>query len=164
MLPQAEVPELTEEYEGFYHLIGINGDTQKAQMTYIVRNHDASCFKAQKKTLEHIAKTINEQYGSQTVMLTYKESYKNMAEIIENNYHLIENAKLAIEKAGATLNISPIRGGTDGATLSYKGLPCPNLGTGGNAYHGVYEHITVEGMETTIEVLKNLVRCYSKIS
>lgn len=163
MLPEAEVPELTEDYEGFYHLIELKGDTQKAHMTYIVRNHDAACFKAQKKTLEHIEKIMNERFGANTVSLTYKEGYKNMSEIIESNYHLIENAKKAIEEAGAQAITKPIRGGTDGATLSFMGLPCPNLGTGGNAYHGVYEHITVEGMEIVIEILKNLVRSYSKI-
>jgi len=161
MLPKAEVPELTEGYEGFYHLIELKGDTHKAHMTYIVRNHDKDFFKAQKSTLAHIEKTLNEKYSKHTVVLTIKDSYKNMAEIIENNYHLIENAKKAIEMAGATVKISPIRGGTDGATLSYKGLPCPNLGTGGYAYHGPHEHISVEGMEITIEILKNLVRSYA---
>lgn len=162
MLPEAEVPELTEEYEGYYHLVEMKGDTQKAHMTYIVRNHDAACFKAQKKTLEHIEKVLNERYGQNTVILTYKASYKNMAEIVESNYHLIENAKKAIEDAGVITRTSPIRGGTDGATLSYMGLPCPNLGTGGNAYHGIYEHITVEGMEIVVSILINLVKIYSK--
>ncbi|MFA9377693.1 MAG: peptidase T [Lachnotalea sp.] len=164
MLPAAEVPELTEGYEGFYHLIELKGDTQKAQMTYIVRNHDAACFKAQRKTLEHIEKILNEKYGEGSVVLTYKESYKNMTDIIEENYHLIENARKAITDAGLEIKTSPIRGGTDGATLSFMGLPCPNLGTGGNAYHGIYEHITVEGMEKVVEVLKNLVEIYSKFN
>lgn len=164
MLPEAEVPELTEGYEGFYHLIEMKGDTQKAHMTYIVRNHDAACFKAQKKTLEHIEKVLNEKYGQKTVVLTYKESYKNMTEIIENNYHLIENANKAIEEAGAKTITTPIRGGTDGATLSYMGLPCPNLGTGGSAYHGIYEHITIEGMEIVVEIIKNLVKIYAKFN
>lgn len=161
MLPSAEVPELTDEYEGFYHLIGIEGDTQTAKVAYIVRNHDAACFEAQKVTLERIAKVLNEQYGENTVNLSYKISYRNMAEIIDQNYHLIENAKKAMEEAGITARTKPIRGGTDGATLSYKGLPCPNLGTGGNAFHGIYEHITVEGMEKVIEILHNLVTIYS---
>lgn len=163
MLPEAEVPELTEEYEGFYHLINIEGHTRYAKMTYIVRNHDAACFKAQKMTLEHIAKVLNEKYGENTVVLSYKESYRNMAEIIDENYHLIENAKQAIKEAGLVAKTKPIRGGTDGATLSYKGLPCPNLGTGGNAFHGIYEHITVEGMETVVKILHNLVKIYSKV-
>lgn len=164
MLPQAEVPELTEGYEGFYHLMDIEGNTRKAKLTYIIRNHDAACFKAQKMTLEHIAKVLNERYGENTVILSYKESYRNMAEIIDQNYHLIENARKAIEEVGLVVNTKPIRGGTDGATLSYKGLPCPNLGTGGNAFHGVYEHITVEGMETVVKILHNLVKIYSDFS
>ncbi|PXV93859.1 tripeptide aminopeptidase [Lachnotalea glycerini] len=163
MLPNAEVPELTEEYEGFYHLTELQGNTQKAKMTYIVRHHDAACFKAQKMTLEHIEKVLNEEYGKNTVTLVYKESYKNMAEIINQNYHLIENAKKAMQEAKVIPIIKPIRGGTDGATLSYRGLPCPNLGTGGNAFHGVYEHITVEGMEAVIEIMFNLVKIYSKV-
>lgn len=164
MLPEAEVPELTEGYEGFYHLIEMEGNTRKAKLSYIVRNHDAACFQAQKKTLELIAKILNERYGENTVTLTYKESYKNMAEIINNNFHLIENAKKAMEQAGITPVTKPIRGGTDGATLSFKGLPCPNLGTGGSAYHGIYEHITVEGMEATIEIMHNLVKLYSEFA
>lgn len=164
MLPEAEVPELTEGYEGFYYLMDMKGNTRKAKLTYIVRNHDAACFKAQKKTLEHISKVLNEKYGENTVILSYKESYRNMAEIIDQNYHLIENARKAIEEAGIVVNTKPIRGGTDGATLSYKGLPCPNLGTGGNAFHGVYEHITVEGMETVVKILHNLVKIYSNFS
>jgi tripeptide aminopeptidase len=163
MLPEAEVPELTEGYEGFYHLIEMKGDTQKAHMTYIIRNHDSECFKAQKKTMEHIEKVLNEKYGKNTIVLTYKEGYKNMSEIIEKNYHLIENARKAITNVGLEVKTSPIRGGTDGATLSFMGLPCPNLGTGGNAYHGFYEHITVEGMEKVVEVLKNLVQIYSQV-
>ncbi|WP_099469923.1 peptidase T [Konateibacter massiliensis] len=162
MLPEAEVPELTDGYEGFYHLIEMKGDTQNARLEYIVRHHDAACFKAQKVTLERIEKTLNERYGENTVTLTYKDGYKNMSEIIDQNYHLIENAKRAIEEAGLTPNIKPIRGGTDGATLSFKGLPCPNLGTGGNAFHGIYEHITVEGMEKVVIVLHNLVKIYSE--
>lgn len=162
LLPNLEVPELTEDYEGFYHLMHISGGVESAEMTYILRHHDVSCFKAQKKCVEHIKKILNEQYGEGCVELVYKEGYKNMAEIINNNKHLIDIAMEAIKLAGIEPEVKPIRGGTDGAALSYKGLPCPNLGTGGYAFHGFSEHITVEGMNKCVEILKNITDIYFK--
>lgn len=162
MLPSLEVPELTEGYEGFYHLMHISGGVESAEMTYILRHHDVSCFKAQKSCVEHITKVLNEQYGDGCVELVYKEGYKNMAEVINNNKQLVDIAMEAIKKARIEPLVKPIRGGTDGASLSFKGLPCPNLGTGGYAFHGFSEHITVEGMERCVEILKNITDIYFK--
>jgi len=140
MLPGMETPRGTEDYEGFYHLVTMSGECAKAQLNYIVRDHDKNFFEARKNTLRLI----------------------EMAEIIAGCMHLIDNAKLACENTGIAPIIMPIRGGTDGCQLSFKGLPCPNLGTGGHAYHGPYEHITVEGMDKSVDVVMELIRLYAK--
>lgn len=160
MLPSAETPALTEGYEGFFHLMKLNGTVETARAEYIVRDHSFESFSARLDTLRHIEKTMNERYGDGAVELSVREQYRNMKEKIEPCFHLIENAKLAMERAGLVPKIVPIRGGTDGARLSYMGLPCPNLGTGGYAYHGPYEHITAEGMDAAVQVLLNLVDLY----
>ncbi len=162
MLPGCETPRGTEEYEGFYHLVSMSGECASAQLNYIVRDHDKNLFEARKKTLSLIAKDLNEKWGEGTVTLTITEQYKNMAEIIAGCMHLIDNAKTACEAADVTPLVIPIRGGTDGCQLSFKGLPCPNLGTGGHAYHGPYEHITVEGMDKSVDVMMELVKLYAK--
>ncbi len=162
MLPGCETPRGTEEYEGFYHLVSMSGECASAQLNYIVRDHDKHLFEARKKTLRLIEKDLNEKWGEGTVTLTITEQYKNMAEIIAGCMHLIDNAKAACEAADVTPLVIPIRGGTDGCQLSFKGLPCPNLGTGGHAYHGPYEHITVEGMDKSVDVMKELVKLYAK--
>ncbi len=162
MLPGCETPRGTEEYEGFYHLVSMSGECASAQLNYIVRDHDKNLFEARKKTLSLIAKDLNEKWGEGTVTLTITEQYKNMAEIIAGCMHLIDNAKIACEAADVTPLVIPIRGGTDGCQLSFKGLPCPNLGTGGHAYHGPYEHITVEGMDKSVDVMMELVKLYAK--
>lgn len=146
MLPACERPETTEGYEGFYYLEKMSGNTDAATMEYILRDHDAAKIEAKKDTLKLAEKLLNEKYGEGTVKVTIKEQYKNMVEHIKPCFHLIDNATDAMKALGVTPVIEPIRGGTDGATLSYMGLPCPNLGTGGFAYHGEFEHITVEGM------------------
>lgn len=161
LLPGSETPRDTEMYEGFYHLTGMSGDCSKAELNYIIRDHDKHLYEARKTTLQHIEKIMNEKWGEGTVTLTITEQYKNMEEIINQCMHLIENAKKACENAGVTPIIQPIRGGTDGCQLSFKGLPCPNLGTGGHAYHGPYEHITVEGMEKTVDIITELVKIYA---
>lgn len=161
MLPSGETPRNTEEYEGFYHLDSINGDSNKANMKYIIRDHDEHLFRAKKVTLEHIAKLINEKYGVNTVKLTIKDNYKNMIEQIKPCFHLIENAREAMKKLGVTSITKPIRGGTDGARLSYMGLPCPNLGTGGYGYHGQYEHITAEGMDMAVDITIEILKRYA---
>lgn len=162
MLPGCETPRDTEDYEGFYHLTNMQGDVTKAELHYIVRDHDQHLFEARKNTLRHIEKSMNEKWGSGTVKLTLTDQYRNMADIITSCMHLIENARTACERAGVIPQILPIRGGTDGCQLSFKGLPCPNLGTGGHAYHGPYEHITAEGMEKTVDVLVELVKLYTE--
>lgn len=162
MLPGCETPRGTEEYEGFYHLVSMTGECASAQLNYFVRDHDKHLFEARKKTLRLIEKDLNEKWGEGTVTLTITDQYQNMAEIIAGCMHLIDNAKTACEAAGVTPLVIPIRGGTDGCQLSFKGLPCPNLGTGGHAYHGPYEHITVEGMDKSVDVMMELVKLYAK--
>lgn len=162
LLPGMETPRGTEDYEGFYHLVSMSGDCSKAQLNYIVRDHDKNFFKARKRTLTLIEKNLNAKWGEGTVKLTLTDQYKNMAEIIAGCMHLIDNAKQACENAGIEALILPIRGGTDGCQLSFKGLPCPNLGTGGHAYHGPYEHITIEGMDKTVAMVTELVKLYTK--
>ena len=163
MLPAGDTPRHTEGYEGFYHLCEIKGNVSEATLSYIVRDHDAALFEARLYTLRHIQKLLNEKYGSGTVTLTIQEQYRNMKEMIEPCMHLIDNAKQAVKNTGLQPLILPIRGGTDGARLSYMGLPCPNLGTGGYGFHGPYEHITAEGMDRAVAVLKEIVQLYTEI-
>lgn len=160
-LPSMETPRNTEDYEGFYHLIDMNGDVSHATLHYIVRDHDKGLFEAKNQTLRLIEKNMNEKWGEGCVSLTITDQYQNMAEIIKDCPHLIENAKKACENAGVTPLVLPIRGGTDGCQLSFRGLPCPNLGTGGHAYHGPYEHISVEGMDKCVDVIIELIKIYS---
>ena len=160
MLPKGQTPRDTEGYQGFWHLTDLSGTTETAQLSYIIRDHDFESFTRRKVTLEKIAEVINATYGEGTVVLNIRDQYRNMKEKIEPCMHLIDNAKQAMELAGVTPRVQPIRGGTDGARLSFMGLPCPNLGTGGYAFHGPYEHITVEGMDLSVKVLKNLVAIY----
>lgn len=162
MLPSAQIPAKTEEYEGFYHLTDVKGDCESAVLDYIVRDHDLNMFNSRENTLRHIEKTINEKYGEGTVKLTIREQYRNMKEKIEPCFHLVENAIKSAKECGVEPVVVPIRGGTDGARLSYMGLPCPNLGTGGFAFHGPLEHITVEGMDKVVEILLGLVKIYSQ--
>ncbi|SHJ78680.1 peptidase T [Hespellia stercorisuis] len=162
MLPGCETPRDTEEYEGFYHLLSMSGEVGEAKLQYIVRDHDTVSFAARQKTLRHIEKIMNEKWGAGTVELTITQQYRNMLEIIEEHMHLIDRAKAACERAGVPAQILPIRGGTDGAQLSFKGLPCPNLGTGGHGFHGPYEHITAEGMEKSVDIVTELVKLYAE--
>lgn len=161
MLPACERPEHTELYEGFYHLHSMEGTVEQAKLEYIVRDHDGGSYEARKKTLRLIEKTMNERYGAGTVTLTIRDQYQNMEEKIKPCLHLIENAKASIRELGLEPDISPIRGGTDGARLSFMGLPCPNLGTGGYAFHGPYEHITAEGMDTAVQIVLGIIRKYA---
>ena len=153
MLPGCETPRGTEDYEGFFHLTNMSGDVTSAELHYIIRDHDKDYFEMRKNTLRLIEKDLNAKWGEGTVKLTITEQYKNMSEIIAGCMHLIENAKQACVNANVAPQILPIRGGTDGCQLSFKGLPCPNLGTGGHAYHGPYEHITVEGMDQATDIV-----------
>ncbi|MEG0768577.1 MAG: peptidase T [Ruthenibacterium sp.] len=161
-LPANETPAHTQDYEGFYHLEAIEGDAARARMSYIVRDHDAQKFAARKALLERTAAFVQAKHPAAQIALTLTDTYYNMAQQIAPCMHLIENAKAATEKAGAQPHIIPIRGGTDGSRLSYLGLPCPNIGTGGTNFHGPYECITVEGMDTVVEILLNLAALYAK--
>ena len=162
MLPKGERPEHTEGYEGFYYLDSFNGNTDHATLTYILRDHDACKLESKKATMELIAKLLNEKYGEGRVKLTITDQYKNMVEHVKPCMHLIDNAIDAMKSLNVTPVIEPIRGGTDGATLSYMGLPCPNLGTGGYAFHGEYEHITVEGMDIATNIIIEILKRYAK--
>lgn len=161
MLPRYEIPRYTEEYEGFYHLLSIHGDEGYAIAEYIIRDHDTDSFEARKNTLRHIEKTLNELWGAGTVALTLTDEYKNMECIIKEHMNLIDYARQACANANVPEDISPIRGGTDGCKLSFKGLPCPNLGTGGHGYHGPLEHVTIEGMEAAVRVIVELVKIFA---
>ncbi|MGI6166921.1 MAG: peptidase T [Eubacteriales bacterium] len=160
MLPPGETPRDTEGYEGFFHLCRMEGSVGEAKLSYIVRDHDAEKFDKRIEILRDIERAINSKYGDGTAVLEIKEQYRNMREAIMPHYHLVENALAAAKDAGVELQIRPIRGGTDGARLSFMGLPCPNLGTGGYAFHGPYEHITAEGMEDVVNILLGIVRRY----
>ena len=158
MLPTAERPEHTEGYEGFYHLAHMEGEEELARLSYIVRDHDSELFRRRKEMLGSIARYLNEKYGEGTVELQITDSYYNMKKQIEPHMHIVERAKAAMSAAGVEPKVCPIRGGTDGARLSYMGLPCPNLSTGGHNFHGRYEYIPVRSMEKMVEVLVELVR------
>ncbi len=162
LLPGCETPRDTEKWEGYYHLMAIHGDATKTTSSYIVRDFDAGSFEARKATLRHIAKVLNERWGAGTVELAITDQYQNMDQVIAEHPHTILLAKEACDRVGLEWHINPIRGGTDGCQLSFMGLPCPNLGTGGDGYHGPYEHITVEGMEITTDMLVELVRIYAE--
>ena len=159
-LPAFARPEHTEGREGFFHLTSMVGDVTTAKLGYIVRDHDTAKFAARKAQMEHIAACLNDRYGAGTVELDIHDSYYNMLEKIQPHFHLVENARKAIRTAGLEPIETPVRGGTDGATLSYMGLPCPNLGTGGFNFHGPCECITAEKMDQCTEILLNLVDLY----
>lgn len=163
LLPGMEIPRHTEGYEGFFHLCHMSGSVERAELEYIIRDHSGQRMEARQETLRHIAKCLNEKHGEGTVQLEIKEQYRNMAQKIQPSMYLIDVAKAAAEAVGITPRIVPVRGGTDGAHLSWQGLPCPNLGTGGYAYHGPYEHITAEGMNLTVELLLEIVKRISSL-
>ena len=162
MLPADERPETTEGTEGFYHLDGMRGTVSEARMGYIIRDHDAEKFAARKAMMTAAAEAINKKYGPGTVDLKLIDSYSNMEQQILPHFHLIENAQLAVREAGLEPKIVPIRGGTDGARLSFMGLPCPNLGTGGFNFHGPCEYITAEKMDKSVEILLNILEIYAR--
>ena len=157
MLPAGDTPAHTEGYEGFYHLMSMTGTVERAELDYIVRDHSAASFAARETTLRHIEKLINEKYGAGTAKLTLTEQYRNMAECMSDHMDIVERAERAIAAAGLKPVRVPVRGGTDGAQLSLRGLSCPNLGTGGYSFHGPYEHITAEAMDTAVEIILGIV-------
>ena len=158
LLPENETPAHTEGREGFYHLTDFSGDIAHAKVNYIVRDHDKATFEKRLDTLRGIEKKMNEKYHADTVKLNIQHSYSDMLEVIEKNEYVVAIAKKAIKNVGLEPVSRPVRGGTDGARLSFMGLPCPNLGTGGYGFHGPFEHISVEGMDTAVSVIKEIVK------
>lgn len=163
MLPKGERPRDTDGYEGFYHLMKMEGECNYAKLNYIIRDHDAEKFNHRKEIMQQITDDLNKKWGEGTVSLTLKDQYRNMREVIEQHMHLIDNAKKACEAVDLTPVCLPVRGGTDGCQLSFRGLPCPNLGTGGYAYHGPYEHITAEGLDKAVDMITELVKIYKTL-
>lgn len=161
-LPAEEVPEHTEGFEGFFHLCQMSGDVTTAKLHYIIRDHDGEKFAARKALMEEITARLNAEHGAGTVVLELKDSYYNMEEKVKPHFHLIENAEKAIREAGLEARIVPIRGGTDGARLSFMGLPCPNLGTGGFNFHGPCEYITAEKMDQSVQIILNIISIYAE--
>ncbi|MBE5904038.1 MAG: peptidase T [Pseudobutyrivibrio sp.] len=162
MLPPTEVPSKTSGYEGFFHLTDMSGEVSTAKLSYIIRDHDEKKFADKKKVMEHAANIINQKYGEGTCVLEIKDQYQNMLEKIKPHMFLIDYAFKALEDAGENPKAVAIRGGTDGARLSFMGLPCPNLGTGGYNFHGPMEHITAEGMDTVVKVLHGITRQFAE--
>ena len=161
LLPPSQKPEYTEGYEGFLHIIGLKGTVEESDVTYIIRDHDSVKFEALKKTMRDCEAFINARYGTGTAVLTIKDQYRNMREQVEPHYHIVEKAVKAMEMAGIKPHIQPIRGGTDGANLSFKGLPCPNIFAGGLNFHGKFEWVTVENMEKAEAVILNIIKLYA---
>ena len=157
LLPAYQVPACTDGYEGFFHLIAMEGEVEKAVLRYIIRDHDAEKFEARKAMVEAAGRFFNEKYGAGTCKVTITDSYRNMKEKILPHMYVVDNAKKAMEACGVTPKVVPIRGGTDGARLSYEGLPCPNLCTGGENFHGRFEYIPIEDMEKVVEILNTIV-------
>jgi len=164
MLPKDETPECTKDYEGFYHLISFKGEVEETKLQYIIRDFDKNQFEKRKLLVSKLVEDLNKKYGEGTVLLEIKDQYYNMKEKIEPVKHLIDNAFEAMKQVGVVPKITPIRGGTDGARLSFMGLPTPNIFTGGHNFHGKYEFIPIFAMEEAVEVILKIVEIYSKES
>jgi len=162
MLPVMARPEYTEGYEGFFHLISFKGAVEEADFAYIIRDHNRDKFEARKEMMSKVADFINAKYGEGTVKLDLKDQYYNMREQVEPHYHIIDKAVKAMEMAGVKAKIQPIRGGTDGANLSFKGLPCPNIFAGGLNFHGKMEFVPLESMEKASEVILNIIGLFAE--
>lgn len=162
MLPVDQRPEFTEAYEGFFHLISFKGSVEEADFSYIIRDHDHAKFQQKKKLIGFVASFLNTKYGEGTVVLEVKDQYYNMREQVEPHYHIIEKAVKAMEMADIKPKIQPIRGGTDGANLSFKGLPCPNIFAGGLNFHGKMEFVPLQSMEKATEVILNLISLFAQ--
>ena len=157
-LPHMETPEHTEDREGFFHLYSINGEVDGTKLQYIIRDHDRDLFEERKRTMQELANSINEKYGRNCISVDIRDQYFNMREKIEPVMHIVDVAHKAMEEAGITPIVKPIRGGTDGSQLSFMGLPCPNIFAGGHNFHGRYEYVPVESMQKAIEVIVNIAR------
>lgn len=162
MLPRHETPEHTEGYEGFYHLVGMQGDVEQSSLTYIIRDHDRDRFERRKKEIQHLTNKINAEFGEGAALCELKDQYYNMREKVEPMMHIVDLAFKAMEAVGVTPNVKPIRGGTDGSQLSYKGLPCPNIFAGGHNFHGRFEFVPVQSMEKAAEVILKIVEFLAK--
>ncbi|MBO7544728.1 MAG: peptidase T [Bacteroidales bacterium] len=162
MLPVMARPEYTEGYEGFFHLISFKGTVEEADFAYIIRDHNRSKFEYRKEMIQKVADFINSKYGEGTVTLVLKDQYYNMREQVEPHYHIIEKAVKAMEAEGIKAKIQPIRGGTDGANLSFKGLPCPNIFAGGLNFHGKMEFIPLESLEAASRVILGIIRLFAE--
>lgn len=162
MIPATEIPETTEGYEGFYHLLGIESRCEEAKLSYIIRDHDRQKFEARKQFMEECVAKLNEKYGEGTVELKLNDQYYNMKEKIDPNMHVIDLVVEAMKEADVTPKVQPIRGGTDGAQLSFKGLPCPNIFAGGVNFHGPYEFVSIQVMKKAMEVIVNICRLTAK--
>lgn len=162
LLPASERPEHTQGYEGFYHLIKMDGSVEKATFQYIIRDHDRQKFEARKAFITKVAEFINAKYGEGVVTLELKDQYYNMREMVEPVYHVVETAVKAMELVGVKPKVKPIRGGTDGARLSYMGLPCPNIFAGGENFHGKQEYVAVESMVKSTEVILKIIELYAQ--
>lgn len=162
LLPADQRPECTEGYEGFIHIVGFKGTVEESTLTYIIRDHDRNLFEKKKAEILRCAEFINARYGDKTAEVTLKDQYYNMREQVEPHYHVVEKAVKAMEMAGVKPHIQPIRGGTDGANLSFKGLPCPNIFAGGLNFHGKYEWVSVQSMEKAAAVILNIIRLYAE--
>ena len=162
LLPVEQRPEYTQDYEGFFHLIAFNGAVEQADITYIIRDHDRAKFEEKKALMTKVCDFINVKYGDGTASLTLKDQYYNMRQQVEPHFHVVEKAIKAIEMAGIKPKVQPIRGGTDGANLSFKGLPCPNIFAGGLNFHGKMEFVPLESIEKASEVVLNIIKLYAE--
>ena len=162
LLPVDQRPEYTEGYEGFFHLIAFNGSVEEADIAYIIRDHDRAKFEAKKVLMGQVVDFVNAKYGAGTAVLVLKDQYYNMREQVEPHYFVVEKAVKAMEMAGVPVKIQPIRGGTDGANLSFKGLPCPNIFAGGLNFHGRLEFVPLQSMEAASKVILNIVKMYAE--
>jgi len=162
LLPVNQRPEYTQDYEGFFHLIALEGSVEEADIAYIIRDHDRAKFEAKKVTMQQCVDFINSKWGEGTATAVIKDQYYNMREMVEPHYHIIDKAVKAMEMAGLKPKIQPIRGGTDGANLSFKGLPCPNIFAGGLNFHGKMEFVPLESMEKASEVILNIIRNFAE--
>ena len=162
MLPVQQRPEFTTGYEGFFHVVGINGAVEQATISYIIRDHSMAKFEQKKALMKEVVAFINAKYGEETATLDMKDQYYNMREQVEPHYHIVEKAMKAMEMAGIKPQVQPIRGGTDGARLSFMGLPCPNIFAGGHNFHGKLEYLPLQSMEKASEVVLNIVKLYAE--
>lgn len=157
MLPRWETPEHTQDYEGFYHLVGMNGTVEETTLTYIIRDHDRARFESRKREMEHLVRKVNREYGEGTAEIELRDQYYNMREKVEPVMHIVDLVKVAMQKCGVEPHVQPIRGGTDGARLSFEGLPCPNIFAGGENFHSRFEYLPIPSMEKAMQVIIQIV-------